>query len=118
VFESTEHIEQSNSLLFLIEAHRTLIKGGVLRLSFPELGNVLTKHFYPNNYPGFFKGKVDAYDSWGHIHFYSRESLALVAAHLGFDMDLVECGISNHPELTGINTRSDIVHIHVELTKR
>ena len=113
-----EHIDQASSLLFLEEAHRTLRTGGVLRLTFPVLDAVLEKHFSSICYEGFLKGKVEAFDSYGHIHFYSRDSLALVANHIGFDMEVVECGASKYSQLEGINTRTDHVNLHVELTKR
>ncbi len=113
-----EHIDQANSLLFLVEAHRTFCKGGVLRLAFPVLESVLVKHFIPSDFDIFLKGKEEAYDAFGHIHFYSKESLALVASHIGFDLQIVECGKSIHPQLDGINSRNTSVNIHVELTKK
>jgi len=113
-----EHIDQASSLLFLEEAHRTLRKGGVLRLTFPVLDVVLTKHFSSIDFKSFLRGKEEAFDSFGHIHFYSQDSLALVANHIGFDMKIVECGKSEYSKLEGINTRTDGVNLHVELTKR
>ncbi len=113
-----EHIDQASSLVFLEEVHRTFRPGGVLRLTFPVLDVVLEKHFSSISYEDFVKGKEEAYDAYGHIHFYSRESLALVAGHIGFDMEIVECGKSNYPELAGINTRTDSVNLHVELRKK
>lgn len=113
-----EHIDQASSLLFLEEAHRTLRIGGVLRLTFPVLDVVLEKHFSLVCHEGFLKGKEEAFDSCGHIHFYSRDSLALVAGHIGFDMEVVDCGKSKYSKLAGINSRTDRVNLHVELTKR
>jgi predicted SAM-dependent methyltransferase len=113
-----EHIDQASSLVFLEEVHRTLRPGGVLRLTFPVLDVVLEKHFSSISYAGFVKGKEEAFDAYEHIHFYSRDSLALVAGHIGFDMEIVECAKSKYPQLAGINTRTDRVNLHVELTKR
>lgn len=113
-----EHIDQASSLLFLVEVHRTFRIGGVLRLTFPVLDAVLKKHFSLIGYEDFLIGKEEAFDSYGHIHFYSRDSLALVADHIGFDMEIVEHGKSIYPQLDGINTRLDSVNLHVELTKR
>ncbi len=113
-----EHIDQASSLVFLEEVHRTFRRGGVLRLTFPVLDIVLEKHFSSISYEGFVRGKEEAFDTYGHINFYSRESLALVAGHIGFDMEIVECGKSKYPQLAGINTRTDSVNLHVELTKR
>jgi len=112
-----EHIDQASSLMFLEEAHRTLCKGGILRLAFPVLDEVLKKHFTPIDPEVFLKGKQEAFDAFGHIHFYSKESLALVASHIGFQMKVVEYGKSIYPQLDGINTRNSSVNIHVELTK-
>lgn len=113
-----EHIDQASSLMFLEEAHRTFRKGGILRLSFPVLEAVLLEHFNSIDFESFLKGKCEAFDAFGHIHFYSHESLALVTDHIGFDMKIVECGKSIYPQLNGINTRTASVNIHVELTKR
>lgn len=113
-----EHIDQASSLLFLEEVHRTFRTGGILRLTFPVLDVVLKKHFSSICFEGFLKGKEEAFDSLGHIHFYSRDSLALVADHIGFDMKIVECGKSKYSQLEGINIRTDSVNLHVELTKR
>lgn len=113
-----EHIDQASSLLFLEEAHRTLCKGGVLRLTFPVLDTVLEQHFASISYACFAQGIVDAFEKHGHIHFYSRASLALVAEHIGFDMEIVEGGKSRHPQLAGINSRMAAANFHVELTKR
>jgi len=113
-----EHIDQGSSLLFLLEAHRTLTKGGVLRLTFPVLDHVLKKHFSILNFDRFQVEKLNAYDTFGHLHFYSKASLSLVANHVGFDVKFVDAGKSTHKALNDINTRFDEVQIHVELTKR
>jgi predicted SAM-dependent methyltransferase len=113
-----EHIDQASSILFLEEVHRTFRKGGVLRLTFPCLEAVLKKHFSSISYDDFQKGKKEAYEAFGHVHFYSRDSLALVAEHIGFAMEIVEGNKSRYSQLEGINARLDFVNLHVELTKQ
>jgi len=113
-----EHITQADSLMFLLEVHRTLKSGGVLRLTCPGLEGVLTHHFGARDFSGFLRGRLEAYTQHVHVHFYSRESLALVANHIGFDIRFVMPNESSHPELQGIDTRLELVHLHAELTKR
>jgi len=112
-----EHIDQAASLMFLMEAYRTLKPGGVFRITTPDFEKVLTKHYFTLDYFGFETGREEAFESLGHIHFYSRDSLASVAKHIGFKIAFVEEGASVHPELNLINTRSDMVYLHAELTK-
>ncbi|MEL6329770.1 MAG: methyltransferase domain-containing protein [Planctomycetota bacterium] len=101
-----EHLIQADSLLFLSEARRVLKPGGVLRLSFPGLEGVLKRHFRGPDYGDVFKGREEAYELWGHVHFYSKEELATVARHLGFS-DVRFCGFgeSEVEELRGIDGR-------------
>ena len=112
-----EHIDQASSLMFLLEAHRTLKPGGVLRITTPDLEKVLIKHYRQPDYGSFETGRTEAFTCLGHLHFYSRDSLRTVAHHIGFDIEFVDGGKSAHAELDGINTRSDMVYLHAELTK-
>ena len=83
----------------------------------PFLENVLVKHYRKNNYKSFEIGESEAYSQYGHIHFYTKDSLQTALHHIGFKVDFVESGISSHPDLHGLNTRNDIVNVHAELTK-
>ena len=112
-----EHIDQAASLLFLLEAHRTLRPGGVLRITTPDLDKVLAKHYRQLDFKSFEIGRNEAFSSLGHVHFFSRASLCTVAQHIGFSVAFVEGGKSSHAELDGLNTRSDMVYLHAELTK-
>jgi predicted SAM-dependent methyltransferase len=115
-----EHINQSDSMIFLAEAFRTLKTGGVLRLSFPGLEGVLKRHYKGQAYETYRKGKTDAYISWDHVHFYSREELTLVCKHIGFkDIKFVKYGESTHDALKGLDHREEQkdLNIYVELTK-
>ena len=115
-----EHLDQAESLVFLSECYRTLAKGGVVRLSFPDLRNVLKRHFRSSDYEGASKGTAEAYTMWGHKHFYCLESLELVSRHIGFeDVVSVEYGESTHEALRGLETRQDQIGLNliVELAK-
>jgi predicted SAM-dependent methyltransferase len=115
-----EHLSQADSLVFLTEAHRTLRPGGVLRLSFPGLEGVLRKHYVGRSIDALAQAQQDAYDNWGHIHFYSREELSLVASHLGFrKIEFLSFRESSRPELARMDTRSDQADLntYAELTK-
>ena len=115
-----EHLNQSDSMIFLSEAYRTFKTGGVLRLSFPGLEGVLARHYKAPAYDGYAEGKNEAYTIWEHVHFYSREELSLVCRHIGFrDIKFVGYGESGHAPLTGLDHREEQkdLNIYVELTK-
>ena len=113
-----EHLDQEQSLRFLIEVHRTLSPGGVLRLSFPGLEGVLKKHYPDPTLAVAQVARSEAYDMWGHKHFYSLAELATVAEHIGYrSVAQVEYGDSAHPELRDLEQRTDQVNTHVELAK-
>jgi predicted SAM-dependent methyltransferase len=115
-----EHLSQAQSLAFLSEAHRTLEPGGVLRLSFPGLEGVLRTHYRPGGFEAVAAGQWEAYDKWGHVHFYSREELRLVATHVGFRaVEFRAFRESPDPTLAAMDTRSDQADVNtiVELTK-
>ena len=79
-----EHLNQAESIFFLSEIYRTLAAGGILRLSFPGLEGVLERHYTPVSEASIRRGEFEAYSFWDHVHFYSRDELALVAKHIGF----------------------------------
>lgn len=115
-----EHLDQAESLIFLAESYRTFAKNGVLRLSFPDLRNVLRRHYRSADYEGATKGRNDAYIMWSHKHFYCFESLQLVAKHIGYrDMKVVEFGKSDYEVLKNLETRRDQIDLNltVELIK-
>ena len=115
-----EHLTQADSLIFLSEAYRCLKPGGVLRLSFPGLKQVLAKHFRESHYHGASLGKAEAFTPYGHHHFYCEESLEITARHIGFShVAFADYGESNHAELRGLEVRADQkqLNIHVEMTK-
>jgi predicted SAM-dependent methyltransferase len=115
-----EHLSQAQSLIFLSEAYRTLRSGGVLRLSFPGLEGVLRKHYLGGSAAALAQAQRDAYESWGHVHFYSRDELRLVASHIGFqEIEFLSFQESRRPELVPMDTRSDQADLNTfaELTK-
>lgn len=102
-----EHLTQAESIFFLSEVHRSLVRGGVLRLSFPGLEGVLKRHYSPAQGAQIRKGELEAYCYWDHIHFYSKEELTTVAQHLGFSsISFVDFGKSSFPDLVGLDTRT------------
>jgi predicted SAM-dependent methyltransferase len=114
-----EHLDQDQSLRFLIEARRTLKPGGVLRLSFPGLEGVLKKHYQPPNFDGAALASREAYSMWGHKHFYSRGELEITAIALGFKAVRFEShGHTQYAELRGVDSRPDQAQLntYVELT--
>ncbi|MFC1584253.1 methyltransferase domain-containing protein [Fibrobacterota bacterium] len=115
-----EHLNQSDSLIFLCECYRTLSKGGVLRLGFPGLENVLTSHFPETDFKSACLLKEQAYARHQHLHFYSRKELELVALHIGFsEVRFADYRISEFKELRGLDTRENQknMNTYVELIK-
>lgn len=115
-----EHLNQAESIFFLSEIYRTLVDDGILRLSFPGLEGVLDRHYTPASETVIRRGEFEAYSFWDHIHFYSREELALVTRHIGFrEINFVEYGESQYPELAGMDTRDTQIglNIYAELIK-
>jgi predicted SAM-dependent methyltransferase len=115
-----EHLDQADSLIFLGEAFRALRMGGVLRLSFPGLEGVLRKHYDYRDPLTAYAGKLDAYLYWDHLHFYSRDELALAARHIGFrTVEFPQFAESTHVELRGLDTREHQkeLNTYAELTR-
>lgn len=113
-----EHLHQEQSLRFLVEVHRTLEPGGVLRLSFPGLEGVLRKHYSPPTLSSARLASTEAYSMWGHHHFYSRNELEIVARHIRFSVVRdVSFGQSQNSALRNLDSRADPVNTIVELVK-
>ena len=115
-----EHLTQAESIFFISEIFRTLVVGGVLRLSFPGLEGVILRHYSPPSELRIRQGEFEAYTFWDHVHFYSKEEISLLASHIGFTIiEFVECGHSKYPELCGLDTRLSQIGLntYVELTK-
>lgn len=116
-----EHLTQAESIFFLGEIFRTLMPGGVIRLSFPGLEGVLEKHYAPSSETRIRQGEFEAYSFWDHVHFYSKAELSLVASHIGFqNITFVDYGASEHASLCKLDTRSHQIGLntYVELSKQ
>jgi predicted SAM-dependent methyltransferase len=114
-----EHLTQAESIGFLCEAYRTFKRGGVLRLSFPGLAGVLRRHLRSGGFAGAAVCVDEAYTRWFHEHFYTFDSLQLVASHIGFsDVRRCDYGHSLHQVLKQ-ESRPDQADLNlvVELTK-
>ncbi|QWD11264.1 hypothetical protein G6704_01760 [Polynucleobacter paneuropaeus] len=115
-----EHLSQAESIFFLSEILRTFKNGGIMRLSFPGLEGVLSKHYTPTTELRIREGELEAYTFWDHVHFYSKEELVVVCKHLGFrEVNIVEYGKSEYSELSNRDTRSGQIGLntYVELIK-
>lgn len=114
-----EHLSQADSLIFLTEAYRTLKTGGVLRLSTPGLPGILRRHLRSSDHAGASVCRAEAFTRWHHLHFYTFESLELVARHIGFStVTRCDYGRSQYPVLEQ-DSRPDQrdLNLVVELTK-
>jgi predicted SAM-dependent methyltransferase len=115
-----EHLDQSEAIIFLCEAYRTLAPGGVLRLSFPGFEGVLHRHLRSSDYNGGLTCQNEAFTTWWHKHFFSEGELEVLSRHIGFRrFQKMEYGQSSYSELRSIETRPDQVDLNLicELTK-
>ncbi|WP_347927677.1 methyltransferase domain-containing protein [Pseudomonas helvetica] len=117
-----EHVQQKDAILFLSEAYRTLKPGGVLRLATPGLHGVMNSHFNKPSYESILENHDAAYTRWGHVHFFSHESLKTMALYLGFRKYRQRSyGKSWHKALKNLETRAEQaeykINIYAELTK-
>jgi SAM-dependent methyltransferase len=114
-----EHLTQAESLIFLCEAYRTFRPGGVLRLSFPGLPGILRRHLRSGGYAGAAVCIDEAYTRWWHEHFYTFESIELVAYHIGYsNVTRHEYGHSRHAVLKQESRPNQAdLNLIVELTK-
>jgi SAM-dependent methyltransferase len=115
-----EHIDQKSSLRFLSEVWRTLRPGGIFRISTPSYDGVLRRHFWSATREHVEQGISEAYDPWGHVHFYSHLSLEQAATALRF-VNYRRCsfGQSSHPELSDRETRTEQIglNLYAEMQK-
>lgn len=115
-----EHLDQSEQIIFLCEAYRTFQPSGVLRFSFPGLEGVLSRHYKDAKYNTAELAKKEAYDMWGHRHFFSFEELSLLCKHIGYRfVNKVDFGHSQFPELRNLDTRIEQkdLNTYVEVIK-
>ena len=104
----------------MTEAYRTLKPGGVLRLSFPGLEGCLKNGYKIIDYPNALRFKMNTYYKFKHAHLYSKQELEVVCKHIGFrEVNFVEFGESDYPELKNLETRPNQKHsnTYVELVK-
>jgi len=108
-----EHLSQSESLLFFVEAYRTLQPKGVLRLSFPGFEKTIKNRFSKINYEDFFSKKFEEYEQWGHLHLYSLDELILLLKHIGFtEVYPVKYGKSNYGDLNDLDFRENQIEVN------
>lgn len=110
-----EHVGIQESYKFFAEAKRILKKGGVLRVAVPSVVQI-------------FKNQNDSYRSFvqqngwgdgcgvhaitmfhGHQTWYSEEILEAVLGSLGFTVTVQKTGLSNFPELRGIDNHYKVI---------
>jgi predicted SAM-dependent methyltransferase len=107
-----EHLAKGESVRFLTECLRVLSPGGVIRIGWPELSNVLTAYFHSspetwdtgNPASETMGDKVnDSFYLYDHRYLYDYKTLELAMTRIGFiNFTKVPWGESEHPELKGI----------------
>lgn len=117
-----EHVDQKSAILFLSEVLRTLRPGGTLRLTSPGLAQVMQHHFRLASFDQVIENQKAAYTQWGHLHFFTHDSLKTVALGLGFrKYKAREYHKSWHRQLRKLETRAEQavykINIYAGLTK-
>ncbi|WP_080971005.1 class I SAM-dependent methyltransferase [Burkholderia cepacia] len=116
-----EHLEQKDAITFLSEVFRTLKPGGVVRIATPGFEQVMRNHFLNATFDKIADGHRDAYTQWGHLHFFTHDSLKAMARWLGFSKYRIKkIHKSWHRPLRNLETRVDqaqYMNIYAELTK-
>lgn len=120
-----EHLNVRQGVAFLRECSRTLRPTGVLRIAMPSLDDLLERSCNGRwreadwlTWPQyqFIKTRAEminiAFRWWGHQWLYDREELFRRLKESGFNnIDFVEWGKSNIPELNNKETRKDSILI-------
>lgn len=109
-----EHVSYESGIQFLKEVHRVLVKGGVVRISTPDLAMLVrayTKKDF-SGYPSVWKpsnpchGVNEGMRSWGHQFLYDKDTLTQALKSAGFSsVRAVKHGKSDVPELQGTEIR-------------
>lgn len=120
-----EHLPVQEGIHFLRECHRSLQKGGVVRIGMPS-AEELTRHYYENDWArqpwlekyGYTSIKTRAeyinvcFRDWGHQWLYDTEELHRRLQEAGFtQIENVAWGASKYPELCNRETRNETLLI-------
>lgn len=125
-----EHLTREQGLKLLRECYRVMKPGAVMRLSTPDLRDLVKRYRDGelHNMPGVWEPKTPAQmlnegmRLWGHQFLYDGEELAELFIEAGFDLEQdlgerVEWRQSNHEALRGLEVRPDHGDLIVEITK-
>ena len=113
-------LSQAEAIVFLFEAFRSLNKGGLIRISDPNFVTLLKRHFPLGDHASIMEGINSSYRKYDIKHFFSLESLDILAKHIGFSkMEILDYGKSLHNELQNLETRDHQIGLnyYIELTK-
>ena len=90
-----ERIDQHEFVIFLCEVYRTFKRGGVLRLSTPELTKTLKKCFRGADWNVGNICREEAYTRCRHKHYLCVEEIETIAYHIGWrDVRVCRYGVS------------------------
>jgi predicted SAM-dependent methyltransferase len=116
-----EHVSYEDARHFLTETRRVLAPRGVVRIAVPDLEDLVMGYAHNDwrrfdwvNWPGhsFITTRAQminiGFRWWGHQYLYDREEMARLLREAGFtNISFVAHGVSDYPDLYGLETRPD-----------
>lgn len=124
-----EHLTYDHGLFMLRECHRTMRRGGKIRIATPNLANIVSLHMNPegpeqSNYIedwfARFRPQVGTRNpsfvvnhffwGWGHLFVYDPDTLRHALETAGFaDARLCQIGESEHESLRGVESHGKVI---------
>lgn len=121
-----EHLTMTHGRLFIKECFRVLKPGGVIRVSTPDLYNLLDDYAFQktDRYKGTWEPATpcqmvnEGMRLWGHEYLYDGPELYVLLDKAGFNFVIgSKHGHSGHEELRGLEVRPDHNDLIVEAVK-
>ena len=119
-----EHIERDDAVRLFSHARKVMAPGGVLRVSTPDLAKLvddyregrLVRMEHGNWFPETpCRMLNEGMRMWGHTFVYDEEELIGLLRECGFqNVERVDWGHSEHPELRNLESRPDFADLIVE----
>ena len=102
-----EHLTPKEGIFFLSECKRVLTRGGVLRISTPNLDYIADKYIHSADRLSICNWINTAFSEWGHKYIYNKQMLRTTLQSLDFMVYQRLKNQSAYPELRNLESRPD-----------